>query len=87
MQIFVKTLLGTTIPLEVNPSTSILSVKGLLLGEMPCDQQRLVFNGKPLEDAHTLSGYNIQEGATIHLVLRLKSNSQGPKDPTRAIWS
>jgi hypothetical protein len=87
MQILVKTLLDTTIPLKVNPWTSILSVKGLLEGEMPCDCQRLVFNGKPLEDAHTLSNYNIQEGATIHLVLHLKSNSQGPKDPKRAIWS
>jgi hypothetical protein len=87
MKIKVQTLLYKTIFLEVESSTTILMVKNLLLKQMPRDQQRIVFDGKPLEDDRTLLSYNIQEGATLHLVVRLKSNTQGLKDLTRAIWS
>ena len=93
MQVFIKTLAGKTIPLKVEPSASIQSLKSQLIAEMPCDQQRLIFNGKVIDDNSTLSRNNIQAGATIHLVLRLTGNSQGPKNPkdskdlTRAIWS
>ena len=87
MQIIIKTLLGEEILLVVDPSATIRSVKEQLLREMPYDQQRLVLDGKPLEDDHTLSSYNIQTGATIHLVLRLKTNSSGSKDLERAVWS
>jgi len=70
--IFVKTLTGKTIALDVNLSDTIEEVKLQIQHKegTPSDQQCLIFEGMQLEDERTLSDYTIGgvKGSTLHLL-------------------
>jgi hypothetical protein len=73
MQVFVKTLNGKVISLEVESGDTIPQVKRLIQlkeGVIPEDM-RLIHAGKQLFDDKTVADYNIKKEDTIHLVLRL----------------
>lgn len=73
MTIFIKTLTGKTITLDINPSFGVLFLRELIQGKegIPPDKQRLIFNGRQLENCKASSYHNIQHGSTIYLMFRL----------------
>jgi len=86
MRIFIKTLAGKEIPIDVTDNSTVEEVKTLIQDKegIPPDQQRLIFKAKQLEYSRTLKYYDIRPDDTIHVVLRLRGGGPGPEGTDRA---
>ena len=72
MRIFAKTLTSYRIALDIQDTTTVLEVKGMISSRIafpPC-QQRLIFEGNELRDRRTLNSYNIGENALLCIIRR-----------------
>jgi large subunit ribosomal protein L40e len=74
MQVLIKTMTGKIFAIDTEASESIGELKSRVaeVEKIPIEQQRLIFNGRQLDDDRTLSDYDIQRGAQINLCLRLR---------------
>ncbi|EKV05031.1 NEDD8-like protein (RubA), putative [Penicillium digitatum PHI26] len=70
----VRTLTGKEIELDIEPDYKVFRIKERVEEKegIPPVQQRLIFGGKQMADDKTASEYNLEGGATLHLVLALR---------------
>ncbi|GIX63588.1 ubiquitin family protein [Babesia caballi] len=77
MRVQVQTMMGQKLEVDVEPNETVLDLKKKLSKKqkLPVDQQRIIFEGKMLQDNKTLAEYNIKNNSVIHMVLRLRGGS------------
>jgi ubiquitin len=85
-QIFLKTLTGKTICVEIEREDTVDDLKHQIWNKegIPPDQLRIIFNGQQLENGHALADYGITSGSTLHIVLRLRGDPE--KDSSWIAW-
>ena len=74
MQIYVKTLIGRTIVLDIDPCDTIENINNKINEKegIPQHHQKLIYKGTVLTPERTLAYYNIQKNSTIFLILPLR---------------
>jgi ubiquitin C len=88
----IRSLTGKETPLKVHDKMIVSELKTLIekIDQTPFDQQRLVYNGKQLEDARTLDYYAIQKDTIVHIILRIRGGmfheTSARKDYEVAHW-
>ncbi len=70
IQVFVKDITGTTHTITPRLCDSVANVKALL--ETHEDESKLIFEGRELQDDHTLLDYNVQDESTLFLLMILR---------------
>lgn len=79
-EINVKTLESQIYSFRVNKNMPVPSLKQKVASAtgVPVEQQRLIFRGRVLKDDHLLSEYHVEDGHTLHLVVRPTAQLQTP---------
>lgn len=77
MVVNVRTLSGKTITLDLTPDESVESLKAKIQDKegIPPEQQRIIFGARHLDSLKAISDYDIEEGSTLNLVLRLRGGT------------
>ena len=83
LQLFVRTVSGRTLPLQVESGETVEAVKQMLQERenVDVDHQRLVFAGKELDDSKTLESYNLKGDETLEMLFKIAG---GVIEPTLA---
>jgi hypothetical protein len=87
MQVFIKTLTGKTMTIEVHPDYTIAHLKHLVNTKMGSEDMpmTLIFAGRTLDDKQTLANYNIRKESTIHQLYKMDGKSASRKLTIRVV--
>ncbi|KAF5836517.1 ribosomal protein S27a component of cytosolic 80S ribosome and 40S small subunit [Dunaliella salina] len=82
MQLFVRT--NRTHVVETQPDSTVADVKAIIEARegLVCDEQRVLFNGKQLEDTELLSLAGVKDEATLNILGRLLGGAKKRKKKT-----
>jgi len=81
MHFFVKTVDGKSFAVAAEENQPISDIKGSIeeVSHIPTSMQRLVFGGAVLNEASSLHDYDVVEGSTVNLILRLRGGGPSKK--------
>jgi len=81
MHIFVKTLTGVSNAVQTDEQMSIEGLKSQIatLMGVPSEEQKLIFNGKKLEEGKLILDYQIEDSSDVYLVVQLEGGAKGKK--------
>ena len=83
MPVLIEASAGSPFAVNIETTDTIGKLKEKIQEHqgIPPDQQRLIFQGKQLEDDFQVAYYNLQKNSIIYLVVRHRTGYQPPKAP------